>query len=159
RIAVRDTGVGIDAANAGALFKPYYQQGGAQRAGGLGLGLALVKALVEAHKGTVAVHSQGRGAGSEFSFTIPITHAAAVASQASSPVRLPTYRVLVVDDERDVGDMFGELLRSLGQDVTVAYGGEEALRVAHDRRPHIAFIDLAMPQMSGSELAKRLRQQ
>jgi CheY-like chemotaxis protein len=157
RIAVRDTGTGVDAADVSGLFKPYRQHVGEGATGGLGLGLSLVKALVEAHGGTVSVDSAGRGAGSEFSFTVPLSSAAAISTRGHSAESAASYRVLVVDDERDAADAFGGLLESLGQEVTVVYGAEDALTRAVHRRPRIAFIDLAMPEVDGWELARRLR--
>jgi CheY-like chemotaxis protein/anti-sigma regulatory factor (Ser/Thr protein kinase) len=159
RIAVRDTGTGIDAADISGLFKPYQQRLGERATGGLGLGLALVKALVEAHDGTVSVESAGRGAGSEFTFTIPVSSGVAVSTRATDAVSVPAYRVLVVDDERDVGDAFGGLLQSLGQDVEIAYSAKDALQLVLNRPPRVAFIDLAMPEVDGWELARRLRRQ
>lgn len=159
RIAVRDTGIGIDAADLPGLFTPYQQRLGERGTGGLGLGLALVKSLVEAHDGTVAVESAGRGAGSEFSFTVPVSSAAARSTRGQDAASVPSYRVLVVDDEPDVGDAFGGLLESLGQRVTVVYGATDALKGAVNRRPRVAFIDLAMPEVDGWQLARRLRRQ
>jgi two-component system CheB/CheR fusion protein len=159
RVAILDTGAGLDPADVPALFKLYQQHLGEGTAGGLGLGLALVKALVEAHGGTVFVHSNGRGSGSEFGFTLPVSAEAAVSAPPAQPVSLPRYRVLVVDDDRDVGDSFAGLLQSLGQDVTVVYSANEALHVVLTQRPRVAFIDLAMPEIDGWELARRLRRQ
>jgi signal transduction histidine kinase/CheY-like chemotaxis protein len=159
RIAVRDTGIGIDPKDTPNLFKPYQQRDGGERAGGLGLGLTLVKALVEAHGGTVAVRSEGRGRGSEFSFTIPLASEAVSARPERGGAAPPGSRVLVVDDQRDIADMFGALLETLGQDVTVVYSGADALRAAGERLPQVAFIDLSMPEMTGVEVAHRLREE
>lgn len=157
RIAVHDTGAGLDAGDSASLFKPYQQRGGEGSTGGLGLGLAVVKALVEAHNGTVSVHSNGPGTGSEFSFTMPLSSEEAAEPGEREPIPLPAYRVLIVDDEKDVADMFGALLETLGQDVTVTYGGTQALGLVAECRPRVAFIDLAMPEMQGADLARRLR--
>ncbi len=159
RVTVRDTGIGIDRGEGEALFKPYQRHPTDQRSGGLGLGLALVKALVAAHGGTVSYTSAGRGMGAAFSFTLPRVQAAAVKIPATrTPAQLPRRRVLVVDDQKDVADTLGEVLKSLGQDVTVVYDGGTAAEVARTQRPEFAFIDLSMPGMDGVELAKRLRQ-
>lgn len=159
RIRVRDTGVGIGPEEAQALFKPYQRRPVDQRSGGLGLGLVLVKALVDAHGGTVSYQSGGRDKGSTFSFTVPLAQKPAVQTEPVHPDDgLPSRRVLVVDDQRDVADMLGAYLESLGQDVQVAYDGDTAAELAHTQRPDVAFIDLSMPGMDGLELAQRLRQ-
>ncbi len=159
RITVRDTGVGVDPARATALFEPFSVADLAARGDGVGLGLSLVKRLVEMHEGTVAFHSEGRGRGSEVTFTIPLARGEIAAAPTAHPDLPSPRRVLVVDDQHDVAEMFGRLLEGMGQDVRVAYGGEAALAVARAYRPHVAFVDLAMPGMDGEELARRLREE
>jgi two-component system CheB/CheR fusion protein len=159
RVAVQDTGIGIEHAEAAHVFEPYQRGVNNRRREGLGLGLALVKSLVEAHGGEVAVESDGPGAGSTFSVTIPL---------AGGPVAPPTVervaqpskrRVLVVDDQRDVADMLGALLETLGQDVAVAYDATTAVALARDHRPRVAFLDVWMPGVTGSQLAHQLREE
>ncbi len=159
RITVRDTGVGVDPARATALFEPFSVADLAARGDGVGLGLSLDKRLVEMHEGTVAFHSEGRGRGSEVTFTIPLARGEIAAAPTAHPDLPSPRRVLVVDDQHDVAEMFGRLLEGMGQDVRVAYGGEAALAVARAYRPHVAFVDLAMPGMDGEELARRLREE
>ncbi len=157
RVVVRDTGVGIDPADARGLFRPYQQRDDGRRSSGLGLGLTVVRGLVEAHGGGIDFHSEGRGKGSQFSFTLPLSDAPMpVRATAISP-RLPPRRILVVDDQPDVADMFAAMLRTLGQDVEVAYDGDAALAAARRQTPQAAFLDISMPGMDGSELARRLR--
>ena len=157
RVAVRDTGIGIDADARKALFKPY-ERSDRRSGAGLGLGLTLVKGIVEAHGGDVTVESEGRGAGSEFAFTIPLADAAPQQSAAERPNLPSRRRILVVDDQIDVATTFGAVLELLGQDVLVAHKGATALALARRHRPRVAFLDVSMPEMSGPELAYRLRQ-
>ncbi len=158
RFTVRDTGVGIESHEIQRIFHAYQQRAIGHRSGGLGLGLALVQALVDAHGGTVSVESAGRDQGSEFSFTVPLASAPSSTRERSSAAPRPARRrVLVVDDQRDVADALGALLRTLGQEVEVAYGGTDALAAATKHPPQVAFIDLSMPEMSGIELARALR--
>jgi len=158
RVTVRDTGVGIPPEDLAALFEPYRRVGAEPRSEGLGLGLTLVKALVEAHGGSVAARSDGPGRGSEFSLTLPLAGAAPEPAGQEALVRRPTKRrVLVVDDARDVADMFSTLLEMLGQDVRVAYDGGSALTLAAEHRPSVIFLDVTMPGMGGAEVARRLR--
>jgi two-component system CheB/CheR fusion protein len=158
RITVRDTGTGIDQHDANALFKPYQQREDGRRSGGLGLGLTLVKGLVEAHGGTIGFHSDGRDKGSEFSFTLPLAKTAPMDGHAAPITPLTSRRILVVDDQRDVADMFAALLEQLGQEVTIAYDGATALSLAREVRPQVAFLDLSMPGMNGPDLAHALRE-
>ena len=156
RIGVRDTGVGIDPKDAEGLFSPY-RQGKESTGGGLGLGLAVAKALVEAHGGTIAVRSEGRGAGSEFSFSIPLSSSTPVSNADEARPSLPSHRIVVVDDQPDVADSLAAQLEELGQNVQVAYSAEEALEKVRRDNPEMAFIDLSMPETTGVELARQLR--
>jgi len=157
RIAVRDTGVGIDPKDAEGLFTAYRQGKESSGAGGLGLGLAVAKALVEAHGGRIAVHSEGRGAGSEFSFSIPLSSSTPAATSEEERPNLPSHRIVVVDDQPDVADSLAAQLEELGQKVQVAYSAEEGLEQVRRNNPQLAFIDLSMPETTGVELARRLR--
>jgi len=142
------------------VFEPFTQLDKTRDRRGLGLGLALVKNLVEAHGGTIVGRSTGLGEGSEFVFTLPLADAPVHGGDPSGkPTVFVGRRILVVDDQQDVADTFGGLLESLGQDVRVAHSGEEALVAAREFRPAVAFLDLAMPGMSGAELARRLREE
>lgn len=156
RLSVRDTGIGIDPESSDNLFDPFHQSDRIRGRRGLGLGLALVKSLVEAHGGVITVQSGGPGTGSEFSFTMPRTHTTPTAAEQVSEMP-PRRRVLVVDDQQDVADSLGAMLVALGQDVEVAYSGETALTVARRQRPEIGFLDVSMPEMTGAELARNLR--
>jgi CheY-like chemotaxis protein len=115
------------------------------------------KRLVEMHGGAVALASDGQGAGSEFSFTIPLAESAPAVAPESTRPRLGARRILVVDDQPDNADMFAAMLEQLGQEVQVAYGGSAAIEIAKEFRPQVAFLDLSMPDLGGRELAHRLR--
>jgi len=158
-VSIQDTGIGLETEGLEKLFEPFTQLDQARDRAGLGLGLALVRNLVEAHGGTIVARSAGPGGGSEFVFTLPY---AAMHLRGRTPPGTPAVsvarRVLVVDDQHDVADTFGDLLRSLGQDVRVVHSGDEAIVAAREHRPAVAFIDLAMPEMTGPEVAQRLRE-
>jgi signal transduction histidine kinase len=155
-IAVKDTGVGVDPDHIGALFSPF-QTAEPKRGGGLGMGLSLVKRLVELHGGTVEFRSAGRGLGSTVTLTLPLARPSAAAAPQTNFVMPAPRRILVVDDQGDVADMFAAMLEKFGQQVQVAYDGETALQIALEQRPQIAILDVAMPGMTGAELAQRLR--
>jgi two-component system, chemotaxis family, CheB/CheR fusion protein len=156
-IAVKDTGIGVNPDHIPALFTPF-QTAEPKRGGGLGMGLSLVKRLVELHGGQIEFRSDGPSSGSTVSFTLPLAQpGASAASPADFLVPAPR-RILVVEDQHDVADMFAAMLQKMGQQVKVAYDGEAALEIALEQRPQIAFLDVAMPGMSGVELARRLRQ-
>jgi CheY-like chemotaxis protein len=131
--------------------------------GGLGIGLALVKRLVEMHGGRVEARSGGRGQGSEFTIRLPLAPepadtAASAGGSASPEQSVPARRrFLVVDDNRDAADSLAMLLRLQGAEVHVAYEGQAALDSARAARPDIVLLDLGMPGMDGFEIAARMR--
>ena len=155
-ISVRDNGQGIDAQDLTRVFERFVQVG-ESRHGGLGIGLALVKALVELHGGSVVAHSSGRGCGAEIRVVLPQSHVPAPVSSTRESRAVSARRVLVVDDNRDAADMLGGLLQASGHQVLVAYDGEEALREALEFKPHVGLLDIGMSGMNGYELAARLR--
>jgi CheY-like chemotaxis protein/nitrogen-specific signal transduction histidine kinase len=162
-IRVRDTGTGIDRDNLERIFDLFTQvdaREGAQH-GGLGVGLALVRRVVELHAGTVRANSEGLGKGSEFvvRLPLPIEHLELVANNDRLPaVSLPRFRILVVDDNRDAADSLQMLLQTLGQDVYAVYDGRTALSAAESFRPRVVMLDIGMPGMSGYEVADALRE-
>jgi CheY-like chemotaxis protein len=163
-ISVRDTGLGIPADMLPRVFDLFTQVGrDAQRAqGGLGIGLTLVKRLVEMHGGSVSAHSEGAGRGSEFVVRLPLATRRSRRVQPAektktSPV-LDRRRVLVVDDNCDAANSFGTLLQLLGAEVNVVYNGPDALKMLDEQQPTVVFLDLGMPGMDGYEVARRIRQ-
>lgn len=159
---VRDNGPGIPREQLTQIFEMFTQvdQTLDRAHGGLGIGLTLVKTLVELHGGEVRAESEGLHRGSEFTVRLPIAE-----SQASKPVvvdqntmPLPTRRVLVVDDMKPSANTLALMLKSLGQEARTTYDGLSALKIAEEFRPDIVFSDVAMPGMNGHELAKRIRE-
>jgi signal transduction histidine kinase/ActR/RegA family two-component response regulator len=162
-IAVTDSGLGFRAEDSARIFELFVQLDAsrAQAAGGLGIGLTLVRSIIALHGGTVTAHSDGAGKGARFTVRLPL--AAVHEAAASQPVALrgatAQRRVLVVDDNADAATSLGEILRLQGFDVRTAFDGREALEVARDFHPEVAFLDLNMPTLSGAELAIALRKE
>jgi signal transduction histidine kinase/CheY-like chemotaxis protein len=160
-IAVRDTGVGIDPELLPQLFDPFVQGARtlARSEGGLGLGLALVKALVELHGGTVRAHSAGVGEGAELVVTLPLAadQAERVGREAAPALAARPRRVLVVDDNHDAAESLGELVALLGHEVEIAYDGRSAIEMARERRPDVVLCDIGLPEMTGYDVARALR--
>jgi CheY-like chemotaxis protein len=133
----------------------------ARSEGGLGIGLTLVRSLVELHGGTVIAHSDGAGRGSEFVVSLPaLAPVPGDAQPATPPPPVPTAngrRVLVVEDNGDTAEALGMLLRILGYTVDIARDGEDALARARAALPEIALLDIGLPTMDGYDLARRLR--
>jgi signal transduction histidine kinase/ActR/RegA family two-component response regulator len=162
RVSVQDDGAGIDSRTLPHVFEMFVQ--GAQVPGsersGLGIGLTLVRTLVQMHGGSVAAHSEGPGRGSRFTVALPRAAAPATESaaepsfQTAIPALLP---VLVVDDNEDAAASLGVLLQMLGADVQVVHDGPAALDAVAGRPPMAVFLDLGMPNMNGFEVARRLR--
>jgi signal transduction histidine kinase len=164
-ITVLDRGIGISSPMLPHVFDLFSQEerasGHAQ--GGLGVGLSLVKKLVELHDGTVQVTSPGVGQGSTFSVRGPcMPDRPSVAPAAEKPHPAPSgearRRILVVDDNRDSAESMAMLLRLAGHEVLVALDGTKALEIAAAERPGILIVDIGMPGMDGYELCRRVRQ-
>jgi signal transduction histidine kinase len=163
-VRVRDSGVGIAADMLPRIFELFMQVDRSidKSQGGLGVGLTLVRTLLDMHGGTVEVRSEGLGQGSEFSISLPLAPERLPAqadsrSLANSASSLPLRRVLVVDDNVDAAQSLAMLLRILGQDVRTAHNGRSALEAARASMPEIAILDIGLPGMDGHELARRLR--
>jgi PAS domain S-box-containing protein len=162
-ISVRDNGKGLSRELLPLVFDLFFQgqQGLDRREGGLGIGLALVKNLVELHGGTVHAHSDGPGQGSEFIVRLPIApagSAAAVATDAADTIAARRQRVLVVDDNVDAADTLGDLLRTAGHEVAVVYDAAQALAAWPAFAPQVALVDIGLPVLNGLELAQQVRQ-
>jgi CheY-like chemotaxis protein/two-component sensor histidine kinase len=156
-IAVRDTGHGIPPALLDHIFE-MFARGPDQHQGGLGIGLALARRLVEMHGGTIVAHSEGAGCGSEFVIRLPLIAAPTKPEGVTSRLgALPSKRILVIDDNRDAGDSLAMILRILGVDVRVARGGPEGLIALESFDADIVLLDIGMPDMDGYEVARRIR--
>ncbi len=168
RIFVRDTGIGLAAENVAAIFEIFHQlePSSAQAQGGLGIGLALVKDLVELHGGRVEVSSDGRDRGSTFNVILPRSvvleddrarRSAMTAPRSASPEA--SRRVLIADDAQQGAEALAMLLERQGHEVHVAHEGTEAFRLAAEVKPDVAFLDIGMPGLSGYEVATRIRRE
>jgi PAS domain S-box-containing protein len=161
-ITVEDDGIGIAPEVLPRLFEIFSQADPSrERAqGGLGIGLSLVRGLVEMHGGSVAVHSDGLGRGSRFTVRLPLAPVdGAVAGKATRPEqKLPgARRVLVVDDNRDSADSMTLLLGLKGHSVRTAYDGTQAIEEAKLFHPDLVLLDIGLPGLDGYEVARRLR--
>jgi CheY-like chemotaxis protein len=168
-LRVIDNGIGMSAATSAAAFELFTQ---AERTpdrsqGGLGIGLALVKSLVELHGGLVAAHSDGIGMGSRFTVCLPSMppqpHAGPAGLGARhEPGLLPAAGaglVMIVDDNVDAAQLLAMLLENLGCEVLVEHDPHRALETAAARTPAVCILDIGLPDMDGNELARRLRRQ
>jgi signal transduction histidine kinase/ActR/RegA family two-component response regulator len=171
-VVVQDTGIGIAPQMQARVFDMFTQAPGtlARSHGGLGIGLTLVRRLVELHGGRVTAYSRGLGHGSTFTVSLPQVTLPAPAP-APAPAQPPApaepavpgrataaSRVLVVDDNGDAADTLGALMQVMGAEVRVAHAGSEALAVAQLFSPDLILLDIGLPGMDGYETARRLRQ-
>lgn len=157
---VVDNGLGIPPEVLPGLFQPFTQaeQPLDRSRGGLGLGLALVKGLVQLHGGRVAVQSAGLGQGSDFSVRLELTEAAEPRGRADgSTADEKSRRVLVIEDNVDSAEMLKEALELMGHQVEVAFEGEQGLAVAQALEPDVVVCDIGLPKIDGYEVARRLR--
>ena len=161
-VRVRDSGVGIPCDMLAAVFDLFTQvdQSLDRSQGGLGIGLTLVKRLVEMHGGRVAAHSGGVGTGSEFTVALPLAPEGAVPPADTPPAPSPptaALRVVVVDDNVDGAESLAALIGLLGHQTVVAHTGPAGLEAARTARPDLVLLDIGLPGMDGYEVARRLR--
>jgi PAS domain S-box-containing protein len=161
-IRVKDSGVGIPPEKLPEMFELFAQadRSSARSEGGLGIGLTVVKRLVELHGGTIRADSAGPGKGSEFVVRLPAAKRPAAKQQSKGPAAtVGTTRILVVDDNPDTARSMTRLLRLMGHEVTTAHDGPEAIEAAQAHRPEVILLDIGLPGMDGYEVIKRLRQE
>jgi signal transduction histidine kinase/ActR/RegA family two-component response regulator len=157
-LAVQDTGRGFSPEVADELFQMFYQvdAGGARTDGGMGIGLALVKRLVEMHGGSVTATSPGPNAGARFTVTIPAVQAMP-AAENNRAMNGSKARILIVDDNTDARETLATLLSVMGYNVMQAPSGAQALQTVEMTPPDVVLLDIGMPEMDGYEVARRLR--
>lgn len=166
-VTVTDTGIGIPRDKLASIFDMFAQvdQTLEQSHGGLGIGLTLVKRLVEMHRGSVEAQSAGEGHGSTFVVRLPAALAVAqVAQPAASETHetqtsSATHRILVVDDNEDSADSLAMLLQLTGHEVFIAHDGHGALDAAEQHRPGVVLLDIGLPSLNGYDVCRRIRQQ
>ena len=166
RITIRDRGIGMDANTLPTIFDLFSQADVplARSRGGLGIGLTLVRTLVELHGGKVSARSEGRGRGSEFEITLPLLAEdmrSATSPTATFPQVEKTHshsrRVLIVEDNQDAQDALKCLLELWGHEVLVASDGASGIQCALAHRPEVALVDLGLPTVDGYEVARQVR--
>jgi CheY-like chemotaxis protein len=164
-ISVRDNGIGISREMLPRVFDMFMQVDRSleMSQGGLGVGLALVKRLIEMHGGSVEAHSEGPGKGSEFIVRLPLakspepTHPSNTG--ANTRARGGGQRILVVDDNRDAAISLGMMLKLMGHEVRTAHDGVSGIETAAEFHPDIILLDIGMPRLNGFDAAKQIREQ
>jgi PAS domain S-box-containing protein len=162
-IRVRDNGIGIPPETLPRMFEMFSRGHGdsGRHQGGLGIGLALSRRLVQMHAGTLEAHSDGPDQGSEFIVRLPAAtapeHAEPAPAVAAAETGLARMRVLVVDDNHDAGDSLGQVLDMLGADVHVARDGAEGIEAFAAHRPSVVLLDIGMPGLNGYDVARAIR--
>ena len=168
-ITVRDNGIGIAPEVLPRIFEMFTQvgrtTGGSQS--GLGIGLTLVRRLVQMHDGAISVHSDGPGQGSEFIISLPVydsqtpTEAGTAVSEPSETLapKSGPIRILVVDDNHDSADSLGLLLKLVGNEVRIVHDGQDAVDTANEFQPRVVLLDIGLPTLNGYEAARKIREQ
>ena len=163
-VTVKDNGIGIAADQLPHIFAMFTQVDRSleKAQGGLGIGLTLVKRLVEMHDGRIEAYSEGPGKGSEFVVRLPVVVEASVPQQADERHETSmksTLRILIVDDNRDIANSLAMMLRVMGNDTRTAYDGEEAVLASDEFRPDVILLDIGLPKLNGYEACRRMREQ
>jgi len=163
-VVVQDTGIGIPKTFLPMIFDMFSQIDRTieRTAGGLGIGLALVKGLAEMHGGSVRAESEGEGKGASFTVSLPIAGwepRPVVADPHSAINHENKRRILVVDNNRDAAASLATMLQLLGHEVATAYDGLEAIEVAEEFLPYAILMDVGMPRLNGYESTRRIRRQ
>jgi PAS domain S-box-containing protein len=163
-VSVRDNGAGIPADKIHTIFDMFMQvdRSSERSQGGLGIGLTLVKRLVEMHGGSIEARSAGKGQGSEFVVRLPLAN-----TTGALPLPVPDRaaessterRILIVDDNRDSADSLAMLLEITGNKTYLAHDGEEALKAIEQHRPEVVLLDIGLPKLNGLEVCRRVREQ
>jgi len=162
-ISVGDSGIGIDPVHLPNLFEIFSQvESVMQRSrGGLGIGLAIVRGIVEMHGGTVEALSDGPGLGSKFTIRLPLLayeRFETISENENDENPLSGFRILIADDNRDGADSLALMMESMGGSVRTAYDGDEAIEGIIGFRPHVAFLDIGMPKKNGYDVARLVRE-
>jgi PAS domain S-box-containing protein len=162
-VSVKDTGIGIAGGHLRKVFEMFSQETPAleRSQGGLGIGLSLVKGLVELHGGCIEARSEGPGRGSEFVVRLPVAwepvrQTPTGREDEATPVKT-SLRILVVDDNRDGADSLSMMLKLMGNDTRTAYDGEAAVAAAGEFRPDVILLDIGLPKMSGYDVCRHIR--
>jgi PAS domain S-box-containing protein len=158
-IEIVDTGVGISPELLPHIFELFVQGDRTldRSQGGLGVGLAICKQLIEMHQGTITAHSEGVGRGAKFEIRLPLAEAC-TETDSSAPSQLErTRRVLIVDDNQDAADSLAMVLRFEGHTTTVAYSAQAAIETVQSYRPEFVLLDIGLPNMDGYEVARRIQ--
>jgi CheY-like chemotaxis protein/two-component sensor histidine kinase len=162
-IRVADTGVGIADADLARIFEMFVQLDRSleRSVGGLGIGLTLVKTLVESHGGTVEVRSDGPGRGAEFTVRLPLRPVAQAAAEttAAAPAPPPARRILIVDDNHDSAESLAMMLALTGHETRTAHDGLAAVEAADAFRPDLMLLDIGLPKLDGYDVCRRIRDQ
>ena len=159
KVEISDTGTGISADFMPRIFDLFAQADRTldRAQGGLGIGLSVVKKLVEMHGGRISARSEGLGRGSTFEITLPRVDAPTPAAESAQSASVRSRRILVVDDNVDAATSLSELLKMDGHQTQPAFSAEEALSLAQSFTPDVVLLDIGLPRMNGYEVARRLR--
>lgn len=163
-IEVSDNGIGIPSESVSEVFHMFIQLHHTEDriGGGLGIGLALSKGLIELHGGSISAHSAGLGKGSTFTLKLPVKSDIQSLSpitrfEEETPFETPSRKILIADDNQDALETLGALLIAEGHEVHHAHDGENALRIWHEQHPDVCLLDIGMPKMTGYEVARQIR--
>lgn len=159
RVSLRDHGTGMDPELLPRIFEPFVQSEQAidRPRGGLGVGLTLVRHIVELHGGSVQAHSDGHGHGSELVVRLPLAPRALAVAEERTQTKAPPCRIVLIEDQPDAREMMRLLLTTRGHQVVEAADGVAGVDAIERVRPHAALVDIGLPTMSGYDVARRIR--